>query len=173
MSHGSPLNINYQELESLLSNGQWQQADQKTNQILEQLEKIERAKRKSVREDIQIIDKIWMQYSGQRFSFTKQSEIYRNCGGSSDFSYTRSLYDRCNEQDRNAFQEFCKQVGWYDGFGALRGHPGAGKITFSIDAPVGHLPSFAKRTRLKLGIMDAVDTGEPVWDWGDIIQRLN
>ena len=166
MSHESPLNINYQELETLLSNGQWQRADQETNQLLERLEKIERVQRKSAREDIQIIDKIWMQYSGQRFSFTKQFEIYRNCGGSSDFS-------RSSNQERNAYREFCRQVGWSEGLGLLRGSYGRGKLTFSIDAPVGHLPSFAKRTRLESDIMDMVDTGKPEWDWGSIIKKLS
>jgi hypothetical protein len=45
MSHGSPLSINYEKLESLLSHGQWKEADQETNQLLEKIETVEGRKR--------------------------------------------------------------------------------------------------------------------------------
>ena len=45
MSHESPLSINYDKLESLLSAGQWKEADQETNQLLEKIETVESRKR--------------------------------------------------------------------------------------------------------------------------------
>lgn len=41
MSHGSPLSINYEKLESLLSAKQWKEADQETNQLLEKIKIVE------------------------------------------------------------------------------------------------------------------------------------
>ena len=182
MSYKSPLCINYDKLESLLSTEKYKEADRETNQLLERINSDERKKRREQyrrdpsidessfftdKEDIKIIDQIWMQYSRGRFSFTKQYEIYRSCGGSNDFSRSR-------KKDRDALVKFFKEVGWYSSSLAIYGKPGGKSLTFSFDAPVGHLPSFAKRTKTELGVMDSVDTGEKksTWDWGNIVERL-
>jgi GUN4-like len=74
-------------------------------------------------EDLQIIDQLWLKYSGGRFGFSVQKRIYQSLGGTKEY----------NEKIWNAFGE---AVGW-----KLDGRWLQDKdISFDKRSPEGHLP---------------------------------
>ena len=188
MSHGSPLSINYEKLESLLSHGQWKEADQETNQLLEKIETVEGRKREQdskfrASEDIKIIDRLWTQASRGHFGFSTQAEIYRSWGGNDSLGNTQ----------KQVWTDFCKEVGWFDKsstsiFGRsnrkLEPVLDDAELTFNAQAPRGHLPSFIKRTKSgQFGIASlkqlansidfrAIHSGKGLWDLRQILERL-
>ena len=188
MSHESPLSINYDKLESLLSAGQWKEADQETNQLLEKIETVESRKREQdskfrASEDIKIIDRLWTQASRGHFGFSTQAEIYRSWGGNDSLGNTQ----------KQVWTDFCKEVGWFDKsstsiFGRsnrkLEPVLDDAELTFNAQAPRGHLPSFIKRTKSgQFGIASlkqlansidfrAIHSGKGLWDLRQILERL-
>ncbi|OCR01832.1 serine/threonine protein kinase [Oscillatoriales cyanobacterium USR001] len=128
----SVLGVKYLTIDNLLASGQWQEADEETaNQMLTL---VGREKEGWLRvedinnfpdEDWQIIDKMWLKYSNERFGFSVQKRIYESLGGTQD--YHRKVWDL-----------FGDRVGWrvnkkwlrYDG------------IKFVSTAPIGHLPAW-------------------------------
>ncbi|NET60334.1 MAG: hypothetical protein F6K47_30585 [Symploca sp. SIO2E6] len=118
----SSVGVNYTQLQHLLSEGSWKEADQETSQIFFQVANPQRtdwidmiALDKFPCEDLQTIDHLWAKYSGARFGFGIQQAIWESV------------------QDETlppvAIREnFGQQVGWLDG------------PDFTINAPKGHLP---------------------------------
>ena len=183
MSHRSPLSIDYDQLESLLSAGQWKEADQESNRLIEKIETVESRKREQdskfrASEDIKIIDRLWTQASRGHFGFSTQAEIYRSSGGN----------DSLGKTQKQVWKDFCQQVGWN-----ARPRPAnsnsmwptmADKLhrettfNFSNQAPKGHLPSFAgKNTGLEqfdLSLKNFTESflNKARWNWGDILERL-
>ena len=187
MSHRSPLSINYEKLESLLSHGQWKEADQETNQLLEKIETVEGRKREQdskfrASEDIKIIDRLWTQASRGHFGFSTQAEIYHSWGGN----------DSLGKTSKQVWQDFCKEVGWN-----VRPRPANSNSTwttmadklhrettfnFSNQAVKGHLPSFAEKNtgldRFGLSLKNLNDVffdrflTKTCWDWENILERL-
>ena len=174
MSHGSPLSINYEKLESLLSHGLWKEADQETNQLLEKIKTVETRRLDQdfsfrASDDIKIIDKLRTNFSKNHFGLSVQYEIYKSWGGLDNLYKTKP----------QVWSDFCKEVGWYK-----QGPPRVGSqgpvisdnaLIFSLDAPRGHLPSFVKRTEWnQFGEGRMVDfSGNKGWQWNHIIDRLN
>jgi len=69
------------------------------------------------REELKIIDNLWVKYSDGKFGFSVQKKIWIECGG------TPGRYDE------DAWEKFCEIIGWDEG------------ETFNINAPVAHLPA--------------------------------
>ena len=85
--------IDYRELEKLLKDKQWYEADQLTDKLMIKasgrdkegwinLESI----KKFPCEDLQTIDRLWVHYSNELYGFSVQKQIYVECGGKLDFS---------------------------------------------------------------------------------------
>lgn len=119
----------YQALEDYLAKGQWREADQETENLIQDVagksylapEDIE----KLPCESLQAMDQLWRQYSEGHFGFSVQKDLYTAAGNGAASQY--------NEQ---TFGQLGDRLGWradgrwleYD------------KLMFAKDAPKGHLP---------------------------------
>ncbi|MGK7904694.1 MAG: GUN4 domain-containing protein [Hormoscilla sp.] len=116
--------LDYSKLASLLVWKRWQAADLETWSLLSQ------ASGKGLKgyllagdidkipcEDLQAIDRLWVERSGGRFGFTVQAQIYWQVG--------------------EDYLSFCDRVGWpvYQPHNSHKG------LRFNLKAPPGHLPS--------------------------------
>ena len=106
-------NNRYYSLFHCLMDGQWQEADKETARIM--LEVAGQTDRCYLDEedianfpceDLRILDQLWVQFSGGRFGFSVQKEIYVSVGGKLD------KVDRAFFKDDRAFYNFCHRVGW-------------------------------------------------------------
>jgi serine/threonine protein kinase len=119
--------IDYTQLRDLLEAQQWQQANQVTEQLLLQAARqdrrswLERDDLESLScEDLDLIDRLWVNYSEEHFGFSVQHSIWQDL------------------EEKN-YQNFGKQVGWYlEGRWLLTKH-----IDFSLSALRGHLPAMS------------------------------
>jgi len=115
---------NYKTLQNLLAHKKWQLADQETWDLMCQILS------KSLGsylfssdfenlpcEELQKIDQLWTKYSGGRFGFSIQTEIYLDCD--------------CD------YGQFCIAVGWNLFYAASNNR----NFTFNLSAPIGHLPA--------------------------------
>jgi hypothetical protein len=131
-SENSKLKGNYDQLQSLLAEKNWKEADWETMQILLRIaERTEQGWLLSIdeipSEDIRKIDFLWLDASKGKFGYNVQKNIWLNVQG------------ELGVFDTLVFYKFAKQVGWqvneqlrmnYDDF------------DFSLNAPNGHLPTF-------------------------------
>ena len=74
-------------------------------------------------EDLQLIDHLWLKFSGGHFGFSVQKKIYLQCGGKADYNYYRE-----------AEQKWEKMVGWRANDSQTL------DIKYSLYSPLGHLP---------------------------------
>ena len=127
------VDIDYSELRNLLTAKKWQEADRETARLMLRVTKREEKgwlERKSIHEfpckDLQIIDQLWVKYSNGRFGFSVQKRIWESVGG------------KPGKYDYETYKKFGEKVGWYVNLGRRleRNH----NLTFSLKAPVGHLP---------------------------------
>jgi hypothetical protein len=101
--------IDYRELEKLLKDKQWYEADQLTSLLM--LKASGREEEGSINldsiknfpcEDLQTIDRLWVHYSNGLYGFSVQKDIYVECGGRLDFLGTSS----------DTWDQFCDQTAW-------------------------------------------------------------
>lgn len=134
----------YKALQQLLAASQWQTADEITCSII--LAMAERQGAWLRKEDIQklvvtdliILDRLWRFYSGDRFGFTVQAQIWETC-----------KQEECSPRSYNSFgvcYSFSKRVGWNMKSYNTRYLPNYDfkrntKIPYDLSAPVGNLPS--------------------------------
>lgn len=126
----SEVGLDYSNLSDLLAAEQWKMADYETSRIMLQAVGREvfefirwEEMQKFPRTDLQTIDGLWMQYSGDRFGFSIQDWLWQSVGG-------KDSYDReaeCRFGDR---VEWRKQGSWIS----------YSEAVFSKFAPIGHLP---------------------------------
>ena len=127
----SDADCDYTELNRLLSEGKWKEADGETARCM--LQVAGRVEEGSLREediekfpciDLRTIDQLWVKYSNAKFGFSVQKKIYQNLGG------TREYNDE-------VWEAFCNEVGWCQGGKWLL----YSDLTFSLDTHyMGHLP---------------------------------
>jgi len=120
----SATGADYTKLRDHLSNKKWKEADQETWALLcqslsmtagTQLDKSQIYQLPC--EDLQIVDRLWMQYSQDRFGFSVQKQIYGSVKG----DYVR----------------FCDRINWP----TYNSATASGQFKFSYKSPPGHLPS--------------------------------
>jgi hypothetical protein len=109
MELNSAKGIDYRELENLLENKLWYEADQLTYQLMIQVMDREKESYLTLEniknipcEDFQTIDNLWEHYSNGLYGFSIQKQIYVECGGQLDFSFP-------SEQ---TWDEFCDRTAW-------------------------------------------------------------
>jgi hypothetical protein len=73
--------------------------------------------------ELRIIDQLWVKYSNGRFGFSIQKQIWQSLSGN---------IDMVSDGPR-----FGERVGWYIDHRWLASY----ELTFSLSAPVGHLPT--------------------------------
>ncbi|HBB30853.1 MAG TPA: hypothetical protein DDZ80_09970 [Cyanobacteria bacterium UBA8803] len=147
-SDRKPPEIDYTKLRNLLAAGQWKEADYETYLLMLQI--VGREPGETISEDqlscfpcteLQTIDQLWIDASQGRFGFSIQKDIYLQSGGLLDSKHPST----------EVRQEFNRRVGWYvedSGiwYENLTFSEDLTFLTFSIEAPVGHLPTPCWRT---------------------------
>lgn len=127
---GAEIQEGFKELEDLLSRGDWQMADEVTLQIM--LTSGQRgyagwldqpAIANFPCEMLHQLDQRWLFYSGGRFGFSTQLKIYREEVGRSTFAFSSQTGWTMTVWRPTGFYKF---YNW---------------LTFSLDAPRGHLPA--------------------------------
>jgi hypothetical protein len=134
-SNFEKIKVDYINLRNLLEAEQWKQADEETWRVMLKIAKKGEEEWLSVEDlnnfpctNLQEIDRLWVQYSSGRFGFSIQKHIWQELGGKVDVETEKKLGDR---------------VGWRLGGEWVR----YDHLTFSIDAPLGHLPVRLSRFR--------------------------
>jgi serine/threonine protein kinase len=120
----SVMGLDYSKLRNFLASKQWQKADEETWLLMCLAVSKKSANylsssdiEKLPCEDFEIIDSLWTKYSQGHFGFSIQAQIYNNFNGD--------------------YGRFCAAVGWYLPYSITQNI----KLTFSLSAPQGHLPS--------------------------------
>jgi hypothetical protein len=130
-----------QELEKLLEQKKWKEADQKTNQVLVKITNRESvgyldedAIKKMSCTYLKTIDQLWKKYSGGLFGFSVQKRIFMETDNQlEDEALTR--------YDPNAYIHFADLVRWIEsGKDGKEKWKSYDQMTFSLEAPEGHLP---------------------------------
>ena len=120
----SSMGVDYTKLRDYLSIKKWKEADQETWALLCQSLSMTVGSQLEISqidqlpcEDLQIVDRLWMQYSQGRFGFSIQKQIYESVKG----DYVR----------------FCDRINWP----TYNSTTTSGQFKFSYKSPPGHLPS--------------------------------
>ncbi|WP_313655529.1 serine/threonine-protein kinase [Planktothrix agardhii] len=130
--------VNYRQLEQLLNAGKWKQADEETAKKM--CEVAGRTKEGYLRvedidkfpcEDLRTIDQLWVKYSNGRFGFSVQKKIWLEVTCGPEVGDIDEYEIEFNLGDR---------VGWRKNDSWMDGWMNYDDLTFSILAPVGHLP---------------------------------
>ena len=127
----------YFKLAHYLQTGQWKEADRETYEVMCQVigKKGYEWGLKDIEnfpcEDLHILDQLWVQFSGGRFGFSVQRDIYasKEVGGKLDGRY-----------DEETWLKFCDRVKWREG-----GRYMFSNLTFSLTGVPGHLPFWVVR----------------------------
>jgi hypothetical protein len=119
----------YRSLINYLANGRWREADQKTNRVM--LEVAERTEQGYLDidhikafpcEDLQTIDQLWVKFSGGRFGFSVQKQIWIECGRPMTYN--------------DDWKRFGDRVGWRKEGDWV----GYDDLIFDLNAPAGEFP---------------------------------
>lgn len=121
--------VDYRKLDRVLASGKWKEADQETSRVMfkaagRKLWLDTKSLKKFPCEDLEIIDKLWVQYSNGLFGFSVQKRIYESLGGS-------------REYDRKIWEAFGDRVGWR----VKKSWLFYGDFKFNIKSPSGNLPA--------------------------------
>ena len=128
----SPTQLNYDQLQKLLSEGRWQNANDLTWALIKQVgDKNNSGKlaKSEVREldcsSLKRINRLWQESSNNHFGFRTQSYSYQDMGNAASFNAHNYIL-------------FGKQVGWYANGRWLSYN----ELNWSKNAPKGHLPAW-------------------------------
>jgi hypothetical protein len=129
----SEIGIDYSKLRLALEAEEWKMADRETWNIFMNFAGEDRENTKIPPNkllnfpslDLRTIDILWRTYSDNRFGFTTQIQIYRDCGALLNGKFEQKLW-----------KKFGRRVGW-----ANADHWSYYfELNFSLEAPKGHLP---------------------------------
>ena len=155
----------YQKLVDPLSTGNWKKADRITDQIM--LTIMERTSagystketlKAFPREDLTIIDQLWLKYSGGKFGFMRQKEIWLENDGKLEPDIQDEKLIATN------YKRFSNGNGWRPKSKWLNYE----ELVFSLKAPIGHLPSLYNVCRLSPGF-----PGNAWLGWYIILSKIN
>ncbi len=128
----------YKNLVNYLANGAWKEADQEINRQMLKAVGSDAEKRgylelEEIREfpcdELRIIDRLWVKFSGGRFGFSVQKQIWVEVGGKLDYGKDSKAAVKAFElvSDRNGWRQSGSYISYLD-------------VTFDTSAPIGHLP---------------------------------
>lgn len=138
--------LDYSRLKELLSAQVWREADEETRRLmLKACDREVRLRPEDLRtfpcQDLHTINMLWMDHSNGLFGLSIQKEIWQSVGGKTDGSYETwemFLKTRARWRVNSPWNRFGSRVGWCIKENWLS----YGAMTFSLDAPKGHLPSW-------------------------------
>ena len=100
----------YETLQNLLKENKWLEADKETVRLILAIageEEIENLRPEEIASidcsELQVIDRLWLNYSGDRFGFSVQAKVYQDLGGDEQSTI---------EQDANLIQKWGDKLGW-------------------------------------------------------------
>jgi serine/threonine-protein kinase len=118
----------YRRLRDLLAAQEWCQADEETYEALLKIAHREKEGWLDYKstcglpcQDLQTIDRLWLEYSNGHFGFSVQRKIWETVGGKIDYRTECLLGENLGWRVKNQ---------WLD----------RDSLQFSLDAPLGHLP---------------------------------
>lgn len=139
--------VDYTNLRDLMAQGKWKEADQETLAVMLKVARREQHGYLRVEDiekfpctDLRTIDTLWVKYSKGRFGFSVQNRIWESVGGNRNHDADYETYCRfgyrvkwCVEGDQPRFDfDTCDvKTDWLE----------YNSLTFSVEAPKGHLPS--------------------------------
>jgi hypothetical protein len=101
----------YQTLVNYLASGSWREADQETDKLMLKAVGPEAERRGYLEleeicnfpcKELLLIDGLWVKFSGGKFGFSVQKQIYVECGAKLDGKYPGN----------KIWHEFCDRIGW-------------------------------------------------------------
>lgn len=127
----------YNQLQHYLKKGQFKEADAETSNII--LAVVNKNRETFTPNDMMdfpcnvltVIDRLWKNYSNDRFGFSQQLAIYQSVGGT---------IETLMAQDIKVLREFGEQVGWRNE-GEWINDENYDELDFSLNAPVGLFPA--------------------------------
>lgn len=134
----STRSVDYTRLRDLLKAGKWKEADIETTELIFKIAgrlAEGRLDNESINKlpcvDLRTIDQLWVKYSNGRFGFSVQKQIWQSLGGQPDLNHWKKTikFNQINWQLIN-------YLGWSKHMILKRYND----LTFSLDAPPGHLP---------------------------------
>jgi len=124
----------YEKLQTLLKAGEWLAADKETVRLILAIASesdLENLRPEEIAlidcSELQVIDRLWMNYSDDRFGFSVQAEVYQDLGGSEQSTI---------EQDNNLIQQWGDKLGWRKNGSWLK----CSDLDYSPEAKKGGLP---------------------------------
>jgi hypothetical protein len=143
--------INYTKLRDLLAAGEWEEADEETGTVM--LQATNRVKKgllypedidKFSCEDLRTINQLWLNYSGGKFGFSVQAEIYRSFGDT-------------REYNEKVWRKYADALGWhrvptYDLSSAPKGHLPVTTHVLGKKMDKGHLYNFIHGEEWSAGV---------------------
>lgn len=131
----SDAGVDYSNLQILLANQQWQEADQETLSLMSQVlpnpdnSDMVGDMRHFPCSDLQTINQLWLEHSSGHFGFSVQKNEWESLGGK---------LDEIELSDNTFFDnDFATNVGWKKGTNFLNWE----ELDYSLNAPQGHLPA--------------------------------
>ena len=125
--------VDYTHLQDLLAAGEWQKADRETEAVMLQVSGREEEGWLTEEDmetfpcqDLRTIDQLWVKYSDGRFGFSIQKYIWQD------------IENTTKDDNVDTWKYFGDKVGWRVNDYWI----GYSNLTFSLDAPEGHLPGW-------------------------------
>ena len=125
----------YERLQTLLKEGKWLEADKETSRLILAIAgetDIERLRPDEIENldcsELQVIDRLWLTYSDNRFGFSVQAKIYQELGGSIETTI---------EQNADITEQWGDRLKWRKDGQWRR----CTDLEYSPKAPDGGLPS--------------------------------
>lgn len=126
--------VDYEKLEDLLSNNRLKEADFETASLLNKLAGSSKLNPKNIIKipttELQKIDVMWRKYTQERFSFSRQMQLYQGKGGNL----------ASTEFNDKTWENLAYSLDWMHG-SKIRFLKKISQITFSESATPGHLPA--------------------------------
>jgi hypothetical protein len=143
----------YDELDNLLANKKWEEADIKTTKLMLYIAKRENNYWLDITninnfscKDLQTINKKWLNSSNNMFGFSLQKDIWIEETKKKGLDFNNLNYKEMDRMDE-AYQSFATRVGWYNK--KLQSWVGNNEYIMSSDAP-SRLKSLGIRGQLPL-----------------------
>ncbi|HEY9739580.1 MAG TPA: GUN4 domain-containing protein [Coleofasciculaceae cyanobacterium] len=125
--------VDYTHLQDLLAAGEWRKADRETEAVMLQVSGREEEGWLTEEDmetfpcqDLRTIDQLWVKYSDGRFGFSIQKYIWQD------------IENTTKDDNVDTWKYFGDKVGWRVNDYWI----GYSNLTFSLDAPEGHLPGW-------------------------------
>ena len=132
--------VDYYQLEELLIQEKWKEANEETNRVILQIANKEQESDLTTEDikkipcvDLQAINQLWKD-SNENFGLSVQKQIYFDCGAKPNYKYPGD----------EIWDNFCDQVGWREKGNWVHDN----QLTYNNSARKGHLPRLKEKKRM-------------------------